>query len=296
MKLRQLGIAIVALAMLAACNGRRETSLTGAYGHGMLSGEVVMADGSPAGVVVSVRGTGMSMTLADDGQFAFGGVPAGAQLDFRREAGGIEASLSVEGSGHLTIELDKTTATAKKGQGSSKRRSVGRSRDLYEFEGVIRTADADKIVLFTSKKVEQEIALGDDTVIRKGSQLLAAADLKTDMRVHVKARKADDVYTAVLVIVQQMNDDDDDGDDDAPPAVREYEGTVRSASATALVIFTSHKQEVTFTITAGTVIRKGNTPIAAEDIQEGWRVHVKATAKDGTATATRVTVQSTKTK
>jgi hypothetical protein len=45
------------------------------------------------------------------------------------------------------------------------------------------------------------------------------------------------------------------------------------------------------------VIRKGNTPVAPEGIQAGWRVHVKATADAaGSNTATRVTVQSTKVK
>jgi hypothetical protein len=116
--------------------------------------------------------------------------------------------------------------------------------------------------------------------------------------VHVKARKADDVYTALLVIVQNPagEEDDDEGDEGTtPPARKEYEGLVRSASATELVIVDSHRQEVTFVLTADTVIRKGNTPMAATDLEEDDRVHVKAdTAVDGTRTALLVIVQKAK--
>jgi hypothetical protein len=70
---------------------------------------------------------------------------------------------------------------------------------------------------------------------------------------------------------------------------------VRSASATELVIVDSHRQEVTFVLTAETVIRKGNTPMAAADLQEDDRVHVRAdTAADGTKTALLVIVQKAK--
>ncbi|HEX8029464.1 MAG TPA: DUF5666 domain-containing protein, partial [Vicinamibacterales bacterium] len=95
-------------------------------------------------------------------------------------------------------------------------------------------------------------------------------------------------------IVQNTNGDD--GGNDDGPAAREYEGTVRSASATQLVVYTSRKVEETFVLTAETSIRKGNTPVLATDIQVGWRVHVKATTStDGaTKTATSVIVQNTR--
>lgn len=300
MKVKVWIAAMVAVA-LAACNGRHETP-TSTYGQEMLSGEVVMAGatgGSPAGVEIGVRGTGMTMLLGEDGQFSFAGVPDGAELDFRRAADGIEASLRVEQSaGFVHVELAKASATATKAK-SSKRRGAAPTREsVYEFEGVIRTAAAGSIVMFTSRKVEQTIAVAADTIIRKGNQTLTPADLVADMRVHVKARKSGETFTAAVIIVQQDGSgEDDEGEEPAPPAIREHEGTVRSASATKLVVYTSKKVEVTFTLTADTVIRKGNTPVAAADLLPGWRVHVKATANaDGTATATRVTVQSTKVK
>lgn len=289
MKPKHLWIVMAVLAMLVACNGRREASVTGAYGPSVLAGEVFVTDGSPAGVEVSVRGTGMSMTVGEAGEFAFANAPRDAELDFRR-ADGIEASLRVDGSGFVSVELDRNNATARRK--SSKRRSAGGTRDIHEFEGVIRATGAGSVVVFTSHKVEQEIALIADTVIRKGAATLTPADLTVGARVHVRAKKSGETYTAVLVIVQNTSDDEDGGGDGAP-ATREYEGSVRSATATTLVVFTSHREEVTFTLTADTVIRKGNTPIAAAELQAGWRVHVKATTSaDGTATATRVTVQN----
>jgi hypothetical protein len=294
MKVTKLWVVVFAVAMFAACNSRREAPTSSSYGMEMLSGQVAITgldNGSPAGVEVSVRGTGMKQTLTESGEFLFAGVPEGAQLDFHRAADGIEASMKVDSrSGFLAVELTKTTATASKK--SSRRRGVGATREVvYEFEGLILAAAPDSITLFTSKKVEQEIGLTPETIIRKGQTPVAPEDLAVDMRVHVKAKKGDDdTYTAVVVIVQNDGGDDDDGE---PPAVKEYEGLVREAGAAELVVFTSHGVEETFVLTEDTVIRKGNTAIAPEDILVGWRVHVKATTgEDGTKTATLVIVQN----
>lgn len=294
--MKQLQVAILAVAMLAACNSRREMMTSPSYGTEMLTGEVAVSglpNASPAGVAVSVRGTGMRMILGESGEFVFAGVPEGAQLDFNRPADGIEASMKVDASaGFVAVELTKTTATAS-AKKSSRRRGVSPTREsVTEFEGVLRSASAESIVLFTSKKAEVTIALTAETIIRKGQTPVAAADLAADMRVHVKAKQEGELYTAVVVIVQN-DGSDDGGEGEERPAARQHEGTVVRAGATELVVYTSHKVEVTFAITAGTVIRKGNTPVAAADLQAGWRVHVKATADN---TATEVIVQSTKVK
>ena len=291
--MKRIQVMVLAMAMLAACNSRHETKTTSLYGTEMLTGEVAVsgtANSSPAGVAVSVRGTGMNMILGESGEFAFAGVPEGAQLDFSRSADGIEASMSVDArAGFVAVELTKTTATATAKK--SRRRGVGSTRETStELEGIIRSASAGSIVLYTSKKAEVTIGLTPDTIIRKGQTPVAAADLEAGWRVHVKAKQDGELYTASVVIVQNDGSDDED-DEEGPAAARQHEGTVVSAAAAKLVVLTSHKVEETFTITAATVIRKGNTPIAAADLQAGWRVHVKATADN---VATRVTVQKTK--
>ena len=285
---KRIVIAVVAMLILGACHSR-EQAVTGAYGSGVLTGQVVMTEGgSPAGVNVSVSGTGMTRTLGADGAFAFGGVPDGAELLFDRPSDGIAATLKlVNASGHVVVDLARSEAKK-----SGRRRAAGPSK-TFQFEGLLTTVSATEIVMDSSREPGVTIALTDQTVIRKGGTALTAADLLAGMRVHVKAlQSAGGGFTAVSIVVQEG---DDDGGDDDQPAVREYEGTVLSASATELVIYSSHKSEVTFALDAATVIRKGNTPVLAADIQPGWRVHVKATTSgDGaTKTANLVIVQRT---
>jgi hypothetical protein len=287
-------MSMLMVAALAACQGRETASITGGYGSGVISGQVVMAQSgsSPAGVEVSVRGTGQSLVLAADGQFSFAALPEGAELAFRRATDSIAATYMLDQvSGHVVIELAQTTARKSGGR----RRASGTGPKVEEFEGVVRSATAEQLVVFTSKQVEVTIALTPETIIRKGNTTLTAADLLLDTRVHVKAQKNDDAYRALLVIVQNQKSDDGDSSDEDSPSSREYEGLVRSVTATQLVVFDSHRREVTFLLDAQTVIRKGNATVAATDIQVGTRVHVKATVSaDGlTNTATRVTIQNT---
>jgi hypothetical protein len=289
MRVRQVLVLATVMMALGACQSERRADVTGSYGSAVLAGKVVLdgIDGTPEGVVVSVRDTGMATTLTADGRFAFAGVPENAILDFRR-ADGIDASLAVNGSkGSITVELGRSGASKGKGRGNN-------TKDKREFEGVIRAASAEEITLFTSHQEEVVIGLTAETVIRRGNETLTPADLQPDMRVHVRARRGSEgTFTAQLIIVQN-DGDDDDGEDD-PPALRQFEGTIVTASATELVVFTSHKVEVTFALTAETVIRKGNTPVAPAGLLPGQRVHIKATVADGgAATAVEVIVQNTR--
>jgi len=290
MKLRHSIVIIAALMALAACRGERAT-ITGTYGAGVVAGQVAvtgLANASPAGVQVTVRGTGMTTTLAEDGAFTFADMPEGAVLVFHR-ADGIDSTLELkQSSGFVNVSLSPAGASQSSG-GKRRSASSGGNKET-EFEGVVRSASASELVVFTSHQEEVKFTLDASTIVRKGQQAVAAADLAAGTRVHVKARKANDVYTATLVIVQ-----DDDGEDDGEEREgKEYEGLVRSASAAQLVILDAHGDEVTFVLDAATVIRKGDTPVLAADLKEGDRVHVKATtAADGTTkTATLVIVQN----
>ncbi len=281
-------VVVLMLVALAAC--RRESSnITGRYGGSVLSGSVILngIEGSPEGLEVSVRNTGMVASLGADGHFAFANVPENAILDFRR-GDGIQASLELTGNGgkgSVMIEVGRSKAARSSGRGNN-------TRDKREFEGVIRSVDAESVVVYTSHKEEVSIGLTDDTVIRRGNETLTAADLAPDMRVHVRARKVTEGYVAQQIVVQGESDDGDDDDDAEGPKLQQYEGTILSASATELVITDSHRNEVTFAITAETVIRKGNATVAAADLKPGQRVHVKATvAGDGNATAVQVILQ-----
>jgi hypothetical protein len=281
----KVAMLMMVLLALAACQRGERATVTGGYGASVLSGVVVMGDGgTPAGVRVTVAGTGMAVRLAGDGQFAFAEAPEQAELLFERPADGISASLQVEAAaGPVVVELAKSTA--KKGR----RRGAGSGNPVSQFEGLVRSASASEVVVFTSHKVEQAIVITPTTVIRRGNTPLTPADLTVDQRVHVKALKTDTGFNAFLIIVQGGEEADDS------PEGKEFEGLVVSSSAEQLVIIDSRAVQQTFVLTAATDIRKGNKPVLPAEIQPGWRVHVKATtAADGLRTATRVTVQKTK--
>ncbi|HEX7829513.1 MAG TPA: DUF5666 domain-containing protein, partial [Thermoanaerobaculia bacterium] len=214
MKLKYLVPLMMFGLLLSACS-REKASLTGAYGTATLSGQVTMSgtsQTSPEGVRVSMRGTGMSTVLGASGDFAFVDVPSDAQLDFSRESDGVQASLRVDdASTFLAVQL--TPSTAVRGT-TSRRRGVGRGTEpIYEIEGLIVSATAEQLVVAASRGGEQTVKLTPETVIRKGQTPVTPAELLPGVRVHVKAKKADDVLIAVLVIVQNK-DGDDGGNDD----------------------------------------------------------------------------------
>lgn len=288
--MQRLLVIIAAVAMVLVGCSREGRDVTGSYGGGVLAGTVVLDGiaGSPAGVEVSVRDTGMIATLGADGRFVFAGVPEDAILDFRR-GNDIQASLAVSGNGKggsVMVKLGRASASKSSGRGNS-------GKDKRELEGVVVSASAEELVLFSSHKEEVTVGLSADTVIRRGNEMLTAADLTAGMRVHVKAKKVGDTLTALLVIVQGEGEDDGEGEDEQRPELREYQGSIVSASATELVVFTSKKVEVTFLLNADTVIRKGNTPVAPEALRPGQRVHVKglAAGADGPVTAVQVVLQ-----
>jgi hypothetical protein len=77
--------------------------------------------------------------------------------------------------------------------------------------------------------------------------------------------------------------------------VTEYEGVIKTAAAGSIVVTTSHKVDVTFSITTTTITRKGETPVDPSTLVAGDRVHVKATSADNVNTATLIIVQDTET-
>src|SRR5688500_6325625 len=116
MKVSRIAGMMMLVLALGACSRERRDTASGSYGTGadLLTGQAWMRGGrnaGPAGVRVSVRGTGMSEILADDGQFAFASVPTEPVLDFTREADGIEATMHIEQtSGFVVIELAQSNA------------------------------------------------------------------------------------------------------------------------------------------------------------------------------------------
>src|SRR5258708_5098388 len=203
------GAVTVVVVLLSACNGRE--SVTGGYGSGVVTGTVTMAAGlpsSPAGVRLSVAGTGATTVLGPEGRFLFSGVPKRAELRFTREDG-ISATMSVVANGvPLSIELGPASASH-----AGRVRAVNPIQPPYsEFEGTIKTPGTTSIVVTDSHKADVTILLNDATVIRHGDTTIAAADLKAGDRIHVKATFKDNTYTATLILVQDTGTGDSSGD------------------------------------------------------------------------------------
>jgi hypothetical protein len=79
----------------------------------------------------------------------------------------------------------------------------------------------------------------------------------------------------------------------APSApLMQFEGIVKSISATEIVVTSSHKEDVTLTIDDHTVIRKGNQTLQATDLKAGDRVHVKAKVTDDSKLALEIKLQN----
>ena len=62
----------------------------------------------------------------------------------------------------------------------------------------------------------------------------------------------------------------------AAPDERELEGVIRSAGEESVVVYTSHKEEVSIGLSGDTVIRRGNEPLSAADLVADMRVQVRA--------------------
>lgn len=263
MKSRSLILAVVVVAMFAGCRNR-EVALTGSYGSSVVTGQVFMSDdvanSSPAGVEVSVVGTGMMTTLGADGRFTFTDVPENAQLLFQRASDDVGGRIRVESGQPLIVQLGQKGASA-----GGRRRGAAPKR---EYEGLIRSIDADELVMFTSHKEEVTIAIDELTIIRKGNQVLTVADLEVDDRIHVKATMKDDVLTALEIKLQNPGEDDDD-----EGQTMTANGLVLSQSGTELVVLSQPKGEVTVRTDGNTIIKRQGERISVTDIKAGDEVN-----------------------
>jgi hypothetical protein len=245
---------------------------------------------SPAGVRLSVIGTGATMVLGPDGRFLFSGVPERAELRFTREDG-ISATMSVVANGApLAIELAPASASR-----SSRSRAVNPIQPPYsEFEGTIKTPGTASIVVTDSHKIDVTILLTDATVIRHGDTTIAAADLKAGDRIHVKATFKDNTYTATLILVQNTGSDSsgDDGSGSQGGTTMTANGTVTATGSGQLTVSTVPHGEVTVQVDGSTIIRKQGTIITLADIMVGDEVNTLGTrVDDHTEKATQIEVR-----
>ncbi len=279
MRNRLVILSIAVAVVLVSCS-RHEAVPTGSYGERVVAGQVVMAsevaNSTPAGVEVSVVGTGMTATLAADGRFTFIGVPDNAELRFRR-ADGIDARVRVPSGAPLVVELSGTTAMSS----HSRRRGVSPKDPgpSQQIEGLIQTASGDSIVVLDSHQQVVTVAIDASTLIRKGDQFVQAGALAAGDRVHVKALVINDVLTALQIIVQNESAGDDGGDNEGGTTMT-ANGPVKSVDGTTLVVTSQPKGDVTVNTDASTIIRKQGQIVTTADIRVGDEVNCLGTRVD----------------
>ena len=273
MPLRTRFAVVAAVIVLAACRGHE--AITGGYGSEGVTGVVTMAVGmsnsSPQGVRVSVSGTGMSAVLGADGHFSFYGVPENAELTFSRDD--LSARLRVQTAGApLQIELNSNSAHAS-------RRRASPSQPQQEVEGLITAVSDSEITVHDSHNQDVTAKITDATIIRKGDQILHAADLHPADRVHMKVTTSGDTKTATLVILQNA---DDNGDDNANNGGQTMtaNGTVKEVGSGQLTVSTVPKGDVVVKVDDHTIIKKQGDRIALDAIHTGDQVNSMGTRVD----------------
>jgi hypothetical protein len=175
-----------------------------------------------------------------------------------------------------TVKPAAASAAPSPSSSSGGRRRGAVSVPLLQFEGDLTAVSSASITVADSHKVDVDITINTETVIRKGGTLLSASDLKVGDQVHVKAALKNDVKIATEIIVQ--NGSDDQGDDGANVATAN--GIVSSTGASSLVVHRAEGDDVTVQINAATNIKKKGVAIALSDIHAGDRVECRGTRID----------------
>lgn len=268
----QAGWLFLSMIALGAC--RNHETMTGSYGDGVVTGRAVVAGAStsPAGVRVSVVGTGMSTLLGEDGGFTFVSVPENGKLRFTRDDG-IDTVLAAPSSAQiLSVRLQPSSI-----QSTSSRRRSAPSSPLLQMEGLIQSVNAKTLILTTSHGDIVTLQIMPDTRIRKGNTALLVTDLKAGDRIHATATVKDGVNTAVEIKLQNAETETEDPKEEATLTAN---GLVLTASATKLVVRTVPHGDMTVKIDGKTIIRKQGVIITGADIHVGDEVNCMGTRID----------------
>ena len=263
-----------ALFALAACQGHERNSVTGSYGMSVLTGQVSMAadmpNQSPAGVQMSVHGTGMMTVLAADGRFTFAGVPENAVLDFSRAD--VHASMAApSSSGPLAIELSANSAHGGKRHSSA-------PPPWLQFEGTVKSVGTGTLTVTDVRKGDVTFTVDTSTVIMQGeNKAVDLSTLKTGTQVHVMALMKGTTLTAVRIIVQDGTDNEGSGQQGTTMTAN---GTVTATGTGQITVHTEDEGDVVVKIDSTTIIRKQGTTITAADIKVGDQVNTLGTRID----------------
>jgi hypothetical protein len=150
-------------------------------------------------------------------------------------------------------------------------------KEVLEIVGVIKSVSPTELVITDAQQHDTTVELTDHTIIRHGDQMLTAGNLVVGEQVEVKAVQAGTMINALIVKVEQNE-----------PDLLEINGTIKSASATEIVVTDAQQHDTKIEITDATIIRKDGHTAAASDLKMGDRVEVKAMVNGTTTTAVMI--------
>jgi hypothetical protein len=270
------GVVLVCCALFLIVGCGERASVTGEFGTLTVRGKVIVEGASPGGIEVVAEGTGMRAEVGESGEFVLVGVPAEPVLRFTR-ADGIDHSESVDAR-HQGTHLIKIDA---RGRGSRSRPVRGR---LTQIEGIVETISDSSITVDDAHRGLVTVAIGAETVIRKGQLVLLPAQIVVGDRVHVMANGPNDALVAVQIMLQNSAGE--------RPENATANGVVSAVGANQLSVVTGAGTEVLVNVTVTTEIRSRGQSIFFSSIEVGDRVEAKGLRVDpSTIEAQRINVQ-----
>jgi hypothetical protein len=284
---------------MAACGGGNPAAPTG--GNVVLDGIVLggsaalpfhaLSGASAAAepIKVTVQGTTIETVVGADGAFVLRGLPAGGFVLVFTQGGATLGTLSfseVKPNQEITITI--AVASGSVTLVEQKRNGIGHG-DL-EIEGLVQqvlcgvagspacSTAGDSHFLIDGRTV---VARPGQTAIREGNTARTVADVTVGRRVHVKGTwlPLEGSVQPVLAAEIKLQDDEDDDETFAcvAGARAEVEGKISLKTGTTLTVSQTGKGLFDCDVPPGTPIRKGNTSYTFDQLQVGWRVHVKGT-------------------
>jgi hypothetical protein len=303
---------LVPVLILAACGGPSSPSAEGVSVQGTLTGEGV-ASASAAGrfasaatiTVTVVENPSIVATVGGDGRFSLRGLPEGGfTLVFMSDGVklGTIAFAEVKPNQEITItvRLDGSTIVVVE----ERRNGIGHGDT--EIEGRVDSVTAlnpagDSVFVINGRTV---VARPGETAIREGNRSRSVDDVTVGRQVHVKGvfmPATDRGNQSVLAHeIKLQGGDETGGTSPTPPRAcaaggnAEVEGIITGKGASSVTVTQQAKGDFLCLVSGSTRIRKGNTTYTFDQLQSGWRVHVKGTQQGMAGAACQVNASEIK--
>jgi hypothetical protein len=284
---------------LAACGGPSSPSAPAdVVLHGMIlggsagGGATAFSGGNAAGepIIVTVQGTSITTTVAENGSFTLRGLPTGNFTLVFTQGGvtlGTATFAEVKPNQEITVTIEVTPS----GVTVVEERRTGIGHGDIEIEGQVQQVlelnpTGDSRFLIDGREV---VARPGQTAIREGNTAKTVNDVMVGRQVHVKGTFMDPGGGVTPVLASEIKLQGPQASPSpepspspgskcvAPGAKAEVEGKITAKGGSDITVTQQGKGDYQCFVSAGTPIRKGNTTYTFAQLQTGWRVHVKGT-------------------